>query len=164
MDKDEDVYKSDAGSRVNENIALAQKELDQIKERLKANIAKLDDPVVIGGLLSTVVQEKESQNRILKNIYAEIERLRGLEGRMSRLEERLGKATTPEIPSEIPLPEADARIVEYVRSVGKACAEDVQRKLGYRGKNAASARLSRMYSMGVLNKTQAGRKVWYFLR
>ena len=160
----EDVYKDDATARVEQNAVLLRKELDDRKDRLKANIAKLDDPVVIGALLSTVVQEKESQNRILKNIYAELEVVRGLEERLSRLEERLGKATVPEVPSEMALPEVDAQIKELIRAAGKMCAEDVQMKFGYRGKNAASARLNRLYSLGVLNKQQVGRKVWYFLR
>ncbi len=164
MVKDEDIYKSDANARIEENATLLRKELDERKEKLKAVVAKLDDPVFQGALMYTVAQEKENQNRILKNIYAEVERLRGLEGRIGRLEERLGKATTPENPSEIPLPEVDAQIIEFIRASKKACAEDVQKKFRYRGKNAASARLSRMYSIGVLNKAQSGRKVWYFLR
>jgi len=157
-DVGQDVYKDNADARIEQNATLLRKELEERKEKLKAVVAKLDDPVFQGALLHTVVQEKENQNRILKNIYAEIERLRGLEERVAKLE---GKAIATDA---IPLPEADARIIEYVKSVGKACAEDVQKKLGYRGKNGASARLNRLYSLGVLNKVQAGRKVLYFVR
>lgn len=163
-DKGEDVYKDDVDARIEQNAALLRKEIDERKERLRAIVSKLDDPVFQGALMHTVVQEKENQNRILKNIYAEIERLRGLEERIERIEEKLGKATTPEIPSEMALPEVDAQIMKFVRARKRACAEDVQRKLRYRGKNAASARLNRLYSLGMLNKAQAGRKVWYFLR
>jgi len=158
----EDVYKADANARIEENAVLLRKELDDRKEKLKAVVAKLDDPVFQGALLHTVVQEKENQNRILKNIYAEIERVRGLEERVARLEGQAGRAAGTT--DAIPLPEVDAQIIEFVRASGKVCAEDVQKKFRYRGKNAASARLSRMYSMGILNKAQSGRKVWYFLR
>jgi len=37
----------------------------------------------------------------------------------------------------------------------------VRKKFGYKGKNAASARLSRMYDLGLLDKKQVGRAVLY---
>jgi len=157
--RNEDVYKSNE-SAVEQSYALLKKEAAEIKGRAQAIAEKLDDPLFQGALLNAVVHEKENTNRILKNIYAELEKARGLEERVARLEEK-GKAMSTDA---IPLPEADARIVGFIRSAGKACAEDVQRKFGYKGKNGASARLNRLYMLGALNKTQVGRKVLYFVR
>ncbi len=159
--RDEDVYKSNESS-VEQSYATLKKEASEIKSRAVAIAEKLDDPLFQGALLHAIVNEKENTNRILKNIYAELERARGLEGRVARLEEKEGKAAV--VTDAIPLPEADARIIGFIRSAGKACAEDVQKKFGYKGKNGASARLNRLYMLGVLTKSQVGRKVLYFVR
>jgi hypothetical protein len=61
------------------------------------------------------------------------------------------------------LPEIDERIVGYIREKGKASADDVRIKFNYKGTNAASARLNRLYSMGIIDKAQAGKRVYFFL-
>ena len=156
----EDVYKSNDAS-VDQSYAVLKKEVAEIKSRAQAVAEKLDDPIFQGALMNAIVQEKENTNRILKSIYAELEKARGLEERVARLEEKAGKAMSTDA---IPLPEADARIIEFLREKGKACAEDVQKKLGYKGKNGASARLNRLYMLGAVSKAQVGRKVLYFAK
>jgi len=49
-----------------------------------------------------------------------------------------------------------------VKTSGKASAEEVRAKFKYKGKNAASARLNRLCDMGLLEKQQAGKKVYFF--
>jgi hypothetical protein len=39
----------------------------------------------------------------------------------------------------------------------------VRRALNYRGTNAASARMNKLFEKGVLDKEQVGRKVYYVL-
>mgnify|MGYP001270302242 CR=1 FL=1 len=158
----EDVYKAD-GASVEQSYALLKKEASEIKSRAQAVAEKLDDPVFQGALLNAVVHEKENTNRILKEIYAELERARSLEGRVARLERGIGKATA-EATDAIPLPEADARIIEFIRAKGKAGAEEVQKKFGYKGRNGACARLNRLYMLGAVGKAQVGRKVLYFTK
>jgi len=65
---------------------------------------------------------------------------------------------------EVLLGSTDERIVGFVGSRGAVCAQDVQTQFKYKGKNAASARLNKLASMGVLEKQQAGRRVYYRLR
>lgn len=65
---------------------------------------------------------------------------------------------------ELLLSSTDEQIVSLVGLRGVACAEDVQAHFKYKGKNAASARLNRLASLGVLEKQQAGRRVYYKLR
>ncbi len=110
-------------------------------------------------------------------------RLGRLEGRLTALESRLPAAGTPSagtigvsvsgsgIPTqavssarELLLAPADEQIITLIRARGHVCALDVQMQSKYRGKNAASARLSRLYELGLLEKQQAGRTVYYRMR
>ncbi len=65
---------------------------------------------------------------------------------------------------ELMLAPADEQIVNLIRARGAVCAEDVRGNFRYKGKNAASARLSRLYELGILEKQQAGRVVYYRLK
>ncbi|NYZ79356.1 hypothetical protein H0N99_04375 [Candidatus Micrarchaeota archaeon] len=87
------------------------------------------------------------------------ERLGTIEKRLDGIERELGKEVSDDI-----LGDVDERIIEFVKKNGKACAEDLQRAFNYRGKNAASARLNRLHSQGLLEKKQAGRRVYYFAK
>jgi hypothetical protein len=62
---------------------------------------------------------------------------------------------------EIMLGSADEQIVQFIRKRDAVCAEDVRVEFKYKGKNAASARLNKLAQMGVLEKQQVGRKVYY---
>ena len=46
---------------------------DEIKQDIEQNMAKFNDPVVIGEMLYKVLQERENTNRILKNILSKLE-------------------------------------------------------------------------------------------
>jgi len=60
------------------------------------------------------------------------------------------------------LPEIDEQIMGFVKEAGKATADEVRTRFRYKGKNAACARLNRLCDMGLLQKKQAGRKVYFF--
>ena len=65
---------------------------------------------------------------------------------------------------EMLLAPVDEQILHLIRARGRVCASDVQIQFKYKGKNAASARLSRLYELGLLEKAQAGRTVYYRMR
>jgi len=166
VDENEDIFKRSASQpdKFGENVAVIKKEIEEHNNRLKAIADKLNDPVYIAGIMLAVQNERENTNRILKNIYAELERVKNLEERVRKLEEIATNTTMPSEVLEPVLPDVDAQIVDFIREKTRVCAEDVQRRFNYKGKNAASARLNRLYDMGILNKAQVGRKVYYFLR
>jgi len=129
----------------------------EIRGDLEQNLDKFRDPVVLGEMVFRLLEERENTNRMLKTLVARIE---SLEGRLS------GSAIGEEGPAEAIdsplLPEIDEQIISLIREQGKASAEDVRLRFGYKGKNAASARLNRLCSMGLLRKKQAGKKVFFF--
>ncbi len=123
----------------------------EIEKDLQENMEKFKDPLVLAEIAYRLLEERESTNRILKNILARIE----------QLEKREPTETRPM--EEIILPEIDNGIVNFVEKKKKATAEQVQKKFGYKGRNAASSRLNKLCSMQILKKKQVGRKV-YFLK
>ncbi|MBI4399120.1 winged helix-turn-helix transcriptional regulator [Candidatus Micrarchaeota archaeon] len=145
MDKENDVYKD-----------IAPSSQEDIVGELKKELLKFKDPVVLGSLMFKVLSERENSNRILKNIYTKLE---ALEARISRVEENLPGRNRPKAP--VILPDVDKEILAFIKQRGMACAEDVKKSLNYKGKNAASARLNKLFEQGVLEKKQAGRTVYY---
>lgn len=144
---------------------------------ISADLSKFRDPVIQGSLLFKLQQERENSNRLLKSI------LDTLETRLARMEERIGEmerkmGATPQAASSAPhtsaisqnsaedllLPSVDSDIVSFIRSKGTVCAEDVRVHFRYKGKNAASSRLNHLFELGVLEKRQAGRVVYYKMR
>jgi len=123
----------------------------QLKNDLAQNMAKFNDPIVLGELLYKLLEERENTNRILKNILAKLESL-----------EKKDMQAVSAIQSQPMLPEIDEDILAFVKQSGKATAEDVRKHFNYKGKNAASARLNRMYEMNLLEKKQVGKKVFFF--
>jgi hypothetical protein len=64
---------------------------------------------------------------------------------------------------EVLIPRADAKIITFIQQSHRsmACAEDVRKAMGYKGKNAASSRLNRLAEKGLLERTRVGHTVYY---
>jgi predicted HTH transcriptional regulator len=124
----------------------------EIRSDLEHNMDKFRDPVVLGEMVFRLLEERENTNRLLKNI---LQKLDLIEAKMGPLEAQ------PVIEQPL-LPEIDEQILNFVKEKGKATAEHVRVKFKYKGKNAASARLNKLCSMGLLKKKQAGKKVYFF--
>lgn len=143
-DNEDNDYKSTAGSGTFRN---------EIKSDLQQHIQKFNDPVVLGEMLYKLLEERENTNRILKNIMTKLETLeaKGIRApEMSKGEQ------------EVILPEIDEEIMKFIKDTGKVTAELVRAQCKYKGKNAASARLNKLCTLGLLRKTQVGKKVFFF--
>jgi len=145
------------------NNANYQQEFEELTEDLSSAIDDMGDPVAIGTLLYSIAEEKKSNNLIVRDINAKFdnmaEKLDKIYEKLSVLVEQ-GILQSGELPS-VAISERDEEILNFVKSNGKACADDVQRKFEYRGRNAASARLSRLFKDNLLEKVYHGRKVYY---
>jgi hypothetical protein len=113
-------------------------------------------------VIKYLVDERERTNRILGSIT---EKIRDLEGAIANMNASEQSRTEEALASskEIPLSDVEAKIVEFVQTSNKGmvCADDVRKFMNYRGKNAACARLNKLYKMGVLERHQLGHKVYY---
>ncbi|HSB46541.1 MAG TPA: hypothetical protein VLD37_00895 [Candidatus Bilamarchaeum sp.] len=124
----------------------------EIRSDLEQNLDKFRDPVVLGEMVYRLMEERENTNRLLKTII----------GKLEALEQR---GSLPEGAAQLEqpmLPEVDEQIVAFLKEAGKATAEEVRAKFNYKGKNAASARLNRLFEMGLLQKQQVGKKMFFF--
>jgi hypothetical protein len=121
---------------------------------------QIEDPVAIGVMLYSMAEERKSTNLIIKDLNAKIDLL---VNEMSKLKGREAPTQMPAQPIFNPS-ERDQEVLDYVKTKGKVCAEDMQAKFKYKGKNAASARLSKLYHEGRLEKEYAGRKVYYKIK
>ncbi|MEM3555174.1 MAG: winged helix-turn-helix domain-containing protein [Candidatus Micrarchaeia archaeon] len=108
---------------------------------------------------TTTVVKKIKETTEMELLREIVGRLEAIEGRLEGIEKELKR----EIDEEI-LGDVDEKIIEFVKKNGKVCADDLQRAFNYKGKNAASARLNKLYSQGLLEKKQAGRRVYYFAK
>ncbi len=131
--------------------------LKEIRSDLEQNLDKFRDPVVLAEFAFRLLEERENTNRMLTNLVARID---ALEAKLA--EKHAAAPKSPTIVEEPMLPEIDQQIMEFIRERGRVTAEDVRERFSYRGKNAASARLNRLRAMGLLEKKQAGKKVYFF--
>ncbi len=122
----------------------------EIRNDLEKNIGKFDDPVVLGELLSKLLEERENTNRILKNILAKLEVI------------ECSISDKDEIEDEVLVPEIDEKIIAFIKEQRKTTAEEVRAHLNYSGTNAASARLNKLCIFGLLEKKRVGKKVFFF--
>lgn len=147
-----------------QKIPDEMEEFQKVAFEFKALESQMKDPIAVGLLLTRVSQEKTSFNLLLREINAKLDRLCALEERICRLEEKFThpaeNAKQQSLPSII-LSETEEEIMALVQENGKVCAQDVKARLGYKGTNAACARLSKLFLQGLLEKKQAGKKVFY---
>ena len=133
------------------NDAIHSEIREEIEKDIRENLDKFKDPVVLGELVYKLLRERETTNLILKNLLQRIE----------ILEKRIG--STKSEPFETLIPEVDQEIVLFVREHGPVDAETVRKRFGYKGRNAASARLNRLCQLNLIRKKQVGRKVLFFV-
>lgn len=136
------------GTNVNQIISAIKTLLPDLGNddiaQLELLVHRSDDPLVLATLLVALIEERRKTNRLLEEIR-----------------DALNRVASAPAPVSAGLSEADERILELVREMGMVCAEDVKNALGYKGLNAASARLNALYKQGYLRKIRKGRKVYY---
>lgn len=147
-----------------------KKEFQELTENLSDAIYNMSDPVAIGAMLYTIAEEKKSSNLVVREINGKfdniLENLNKVYTQLIELNQKLEvKAPAKvEISQEEMLSDKDKEILDFTRKEGKVCADDIKKKFNYRGRNAASARLSKLFKENLLEKIYLGRKVYYRIK
>ncbi|MFH1100195.1 MAG: hypothetical protein V1722_04920 [Candidatus Micrarchaeota archaeon] len=137
-------------------------EFDNVTAEFREFSSRMKDPIVVGTLLHKLTEERQSTNLLLREINAKLDKLGEMEKKFSELEAKINKVNAQKVPAKSKmLPEVDEAIIAFIKSKSAVCAEDVQEEFKYKGKNAASARLNRLCSLGVLKKSQVGKRVFF---
>jgi hypothetical protein len=138
-----------------EVVGEHKKEFEELVGSLSQTTTQMQDPVAIGLMLYSIAEERKSTNLIIKELNAKID---GLVDKVVELEKQTHDAPQTGASS---LSGRDIEVLEYVNAKGRICADELMEKFQYKGKNAASARLSRLFHEGRLEKEYAGRTVYY---
>ena len=115
-------------------------------------------------IVKMMMDDSRKNTLILKAISDSISRLETEVGEAGLYEQDDQSAFSPvedKLSRVQPVSGLDAKILQIVQLRNMACADDVKQALGYRGRNAASARLNRLYQQGLLQRHQLGHKVYY---
>jgi len=138
---------------------------NEVLSPLENDVQKLRDPVVLAALMHTAATERENTNRLLKTLIERLDaKFSEVDARLAMIEKQSAPVVAAAGQEEVLLPSVDEEILKFVRERRHVSAEEVRKKFGYKGKNAASARLSRMYDLGLLGKKQVGRAVLYCVK
>lgn len=141
-------------------------EFNKLVGNLSETIREVTDPVAIATMLYTIAEEKKSSNLVVRDINSKLDNLLNkidkLQNEVDELREKITKAGGKQAETkQMPLSDRDMEILEYVKEKDVVCADDVQSRFNYRGRNAASARLSKLFKSGYLEKIYRGQKVYY---
>jgi len=141
-----------------------KKEFDNMVGDLAGAVHEVHDPVALATMLYTIAEEKKSTNLLIREINAKFD---ALTRKIAELEAKLSgrQASEPAHPApNVGLSERDEEVIEFIKEKERVCAEDLQERFNYRGRNAASARLSKLFKDGLVGKVFVGRKVFYEMK
>lgn len=142
-----------------------EKEFEEIVGNLSDTMKDMSDPMAIATMLFTLAEERKSSNLVIRDINAKfdsiLQKLGDISVRIQEMEDKVAQPTAMIERATSEISDRDKEIMEYVVQNKRVCAEDIQTKFQYRGSNAASARLSRLFKDNLLEKVYVGRKVYY---
>ena len=158
-----------ANSQLNseEIIKKVSPEFAELSLDIQEIFAHSKDPAFVSALLFRLVKEREQSNKLLAEISDKFDRI--------MLEIKTRQVSAPAGPAEMTaelgeknrftvLPEQDQMILNLVEERGSIDAKGVKESLGYKGLNAASQRLNKLFREGYLKKIQSGKKVLYLAK
>lgn len=133
-------------------------------------LSKADSPVVTSFLLYHLIKEREQTNVLLHSIDEKLNQM------LSSRENALVSNTKNQRESEFIgnkdfnesnanevqlLSEQDQKILDLIERKGMLSSSHIKKEMEYKGLNAASQRLNKLFREGYLKKIRAGRKTFF---
>lgn len=149
---------------IQKNIANIREKTDKEKELLAEKERSEETSSNLFSLIKYMVDENKRTTMLLKSISDNMARLEsGIRDNSYYEEEEVEDQRQNVVRGarEIPVSWLDAEILKNIQVLGMACADDIKKSMNYKGRNAASMRLNRLYRLGILDRYQLGRKVYY---
>ncbi|MDD5110968.1 MAG: hypothetical protein PHG85_00315 [Candidatus Altiarchaeota archaeon] len=139
-----------------------KQEFKSLTSELTNAVHEIQDPVAIATMLYSIAEEKKSSNLVTRNINAKLDTIALKMEQLNKTLEKLNvylekREQTPAAKTS----KRDNEVISFVKQKKKISAKELQEKFKYRGRNAASARLSKLFKEGVLEKSFIGREVYY---
>jgi len=144
-------------------------EFEELTEGIAEVAYELDDGLKIGKMLYAIAEEKKSNNLVVREINSKFDQMINKLDRVATLLESMQLnqgAVMDEAEEEefLGISDRDEEILDFVKSHKRVNADDVQNHFKYRGRNAASARLNKLFRDELLEKVYAGRNVYYSVK
>ncbi|MCL4371784.1 hypothetical protein M1373_00475 [Candidatus Marsarchaeota archaeon] len=116
-------------------------------------------------LLKYMIDENKRTTMLLSSMMQKIDRIENElnEPLVDEEEQNQEQKSQDKMVRQLAVSGIDARIIQFLQLAphSMACADDVMRGMGYKGRNAACARLNKLYRMGLIDRFQLGHKVYY---
>lgn len=113
-------------------------------------------------LFKYMMDENRKTNMVLRGMHDKLDRMESeLHADYSGQEDQEHLQENNRFAKVQPVSGLDAKIMQIIQVNGMACADDIRKQMSYRGRNAASARLNRLYKIGLLERYQLGHKVYF---
>lgn len=119
------------------------------------------DPFFTSMLLYKLAKEREETNRLLGQLNEKYDRIM-FELKTSKID-KAEYFPARETDFRV-LPDQDQVILKFIDERGSGTARGVQAIMHYKGLNAASQRLNKLYKEGYLKKVQSGKQVLYLVK
>jgi hypothetical protein len=150
------------------NKKQMEKEIEALKEQIKVfqkePVSEMPSVNMndLGAAIRTFIEEREKTNRRIELMVEKLKELDEAVKSMGAVDQAAEEYSLLNN-REIGLSSVDAGIINFVQTSpdGMACADAVRKHMGYRGNNAACARLNRLHKLGLLERHQLGHKVYY---
>ncbi len=119
-----------------------------------------DNPMVTAAMLFKLAKDREQTNQHLASMEDKFDQI------MFHLKTApAANQLSPTQQNELRLPsEADQKILDFAQAKGQVSAEEVKAELNYKGLNAASQRLNKLFREGHLSKIRQGKKVHFIAK
>jgi predicted HTH transcriptional regulator len=139
-----------------------KQEFKNLTAEVSQAVHEMKDPVAIATMLYSIAEEKKSSNLVVRDINSKLDLLTLKLEQLSKTLEKFSRylEKTESRPNRN-VSERDKEVINFVKQNRNISAKELQGKFKYRGRNAASARLSKLFKEGLLKKTYAGREVYY---
>ena len=154
------------GVKLSKKTEQLERELKDLKyeiNQLSSKKKKVLDENTVSSLMKQLVEERERSNKLLESITEKIAKLEKeieIKDYKDPSENEIQEFDAVSN-REVPLSELDSKILNFVQSKEMICADDLVVFMKYRGRNAACARLNKLYRQGILDRYQLGHKVYY---
>jgi DNA repair exonuclease SbcCD nuclease subunit len=113
-------------------------------------------------MMHVISEERKSSNLVVKDIGSKFDQILSRLDRIATLLEE--QAQNREENETIGISDRDEEIIEFIKTKKKVCADDLQDHFSYKGRNAASARLNKLFRDKLVEKIYAGKTVYYMMR
>ena len=112
-------------------------------------------------LLKYMIEENKTTRGMIERMYKKIESFEEEINADDLPTEPIQNGLEQGVTTIVPISELDKKIIQHIEIAGMACADDIKKAMNYKGRNAASARLNKLFKQKIIERHQLGHKVYY---